>query len=134
MVSMCDILGFFAFHVHNQQSVEIGRVLERGLRESQAIDNESLCIISGQKVWRIEVNIHVLDDGGNVTDASTIAAVTSLLHFRKPNVQIRPDGTISLETERCVPLSIHHIPISVTFALFKGQAPFELFTLPHVFL
>ena len=54
-------------------SVELGRVVERGLRESRAIDTEALCIVAGEKVWSIRVDLHVLDHGGNLTDAcSTI--------------------------------------------------------------
>jgi exosome complex component RRP45 len=33
--------------------VEVGRVVERGLRESRAIDTEALCIVAGQKVKNI---------------------------------------------------------------------------------
>jgi len=31
-------------------AIELMRVIERGLRESRAIDTEALCIIAGQKV------------------------------------------------------------------------------------
>jgi len=32
------------------KKIKVARVVERSLRESRAIDNEALCIISGEKV------------------------------------------------------------------------------------
>lgn len=59
--------------------IELGRVVERGLRESRAIDTEALCIVAGEKVWSIRVDIHILDHGGNLTDAcSTLLVPISL--------------------------------------------------------
>lgn len=38
------------FYRHSAHATEINRILERCLKESRAIDTESLCIIAGQKV------------------------------------------------------------------------------------
>jgi exosome complex RNA-binding protein Rrp42 (RNase PH superfamily) len=51
------------------------RLLERSIRESDAIDTESLCIISGEKVWCIRCDVRVLDYGGNLPDACSLAVV-----------------------------------------------------------
>ncbi len=72
-------------------AVELGRVVERGLRESRAIDTEALCIVAGVKVWSVRVDIHVLDHGGNLTDAASLATVAALLHFRRPDVTVVGD-------------------------------------------
>ncbi|KAF7827264.1 exosome complex component RRP45A-like isoform X1 [Senna tora] len=45
-------------------AVELGRIIDRGLRESRAVDTESLCILSGKLVWAIRIDIHILDNGG----------------------------------------------------------------------
>lgn len=42
--------------------------MERGLRESRAIDTEALCIVAGEKVWSIRLDLHILDDDGNLID------------------------------------------------------------------
>lgn len=52
-------------------------MVERGLRESRAIDTEALCIVAGEKVWSIRVDIHVLDHGGNLTDACSMPPFVS---------------------------------------------------------
>jgi len=75
----------------SEYAIELGRVIERGLRESRAIDTEALCIRSGEKVWKIKCNIIILDDGGNLLDCASIAAITALLHFRRPEVTTSGD-------------------------------------------
>jgi exosome complex component RRP45 len=104
----------------SEMAVELGRVVERGLRESRAIDTEALCIVSGLKVWAVRVDIHVLDHGGNLIDASSLACVAGLLHFRRPDVTVVEGKLIvhSMQDREAVGLSIHHIPVSVTFGVF----------------
>jgi exosome complex component RRP45 len=58
--------------------VEVDRIIERGLRESHALDTEALCIVAGAKAWSIRCDIHVLDHGGNVIDAAALATVRPL--------------------------------------------------------
>ncbi|KAI0226826.1 Exosome complex component RRP45 [Lamellibrachia satsuma] len=65
----------------SQQGVELSRCLERCLKESRCIDTESLCIMSGTKVWSIRVDVHVLNHEGNLIDACSMAAITALAHF-----------------------------------------------------
>lgn len=67
---------------------ELSRLLERSIRDSDAIDTESLCIIGGEKVWCIRCDLRVLDDGGNLADACSIATMAALRSFRKPEVSL----------------------------------------------
>lgn len=126
------------------QAIETIRVVERGLRESGAIDTEALCIVAGEKVWAIKVTINIIDDDGNINDACGIAAITALHHFRRPDVSITAEGIVVVRLAPCssgfrhlfsishfcfsqhpihertpVPLSIHHMPIAVSFAAFE---------------
>nr|ACH87550.1 exosome component 9 [Platynereis dumerilii] len=103
--------------------VELTRILERCIKESRCVDTESLCIMSGVKVWTIRVDVHVLNHNGNLIDAASIAAISSLVHFRRPDVSVSgEDVTIhSLEDRDPIPLSVHHMPICVTCAFYhKG--------------
>lgn len=71
--------------------IEIHQMLERCLRDSRCLDTESLCIVFGQKVWQIRVDVHVLNFDGNITDAASIAAIAALSHFRRPDVTVCGD-------------------------------------------
>uniref|UniRef100_A0A3Q4I4L0 Exosome complex component RRP45 n=1 Tax=Neolamprologus brichardi TaxID=32507 RepID=A0A3Q4I4L0_NEOBR len=70
----------------SELSVKLNRQLERCLRNSKCIDTESLCVVSGEKVWQIRVDVHTLNNDGNLMDAASIAAITALCHFRRPDV------------------------------------------------
>ena len=59
-------------------SIELGRVVDRGIRESGCIDMDDLCIVPGEKVWGVMIDIHVLSDQGNIFDACALAAIAAL--------------------------------------------------------
>jgi len=66
-------------------AIELSRVVDRGIRESKFIDLEKLCIESGEKVWIVFIDIHVLDYDGNLFDACSLAASAALLSAKVPN-------------------------------------------------
>jgi len=117
---------------HGMSQVELSRLLDRSIRESDAIDTESLCVIGGGQVWLISCDVRVLDcGGGNVVDASLFAAMSALRAFRKPEVTVVSSGgdsfiscgsvTLHSSDERePLPLALHHTPLSVTLGVFKG--------------
>ncbi len=75
------------------QAIELARVVDRGIRESKVIPMEDpkLCVIPGKKVWIIFVDIYVIDDGGNLFDASAFAAMAALANARLKQVVIDED-------------------------------------------
>lgn len=105
----------------SELSVKLNRQLERCFRNSKCIDTESLCVVSGEKVWQIRVDVHTLNHDGNLMDAASIAAITALCHFRRPDVSIQGEEiTVYTPEERDpIPLSIYHMPISVSFSFFQ---------------
>jgi exosome complex component RRP45 len=72
----------------SKEEVNLSRILEKALKKSRAIDTEGLCIVAGEKVWSIKVDIRVLDHCGNILDCACLAAMTSLLHFKRPDVSV----------------------------------------------
>jgi exosome complex component RRP42 len=68
----------------NETGIELARVVDRGVRESKAVDLEALCITPGKQVWIIFIDVHILDDCGNILDASSIGAIAALLTAKVP--------------------------------------------------
>ncbi|XP_029638761.1 exosome complex component RRP45 isoform X1 [Octopus sinensis] len=101
--------------------VYVNRLMERCLKESRCLDTESLCIVAGEKVWIIRIDLHVLNHDGNLIDSASIAAITSLAHFRRPDVEVSGDEVTVYPVEEREPiaLSLHHMPICVSFAFFQ---------------
>ena len=59
----------------------LGRIIDRGLREGRAVDTESLCVVTRKFVWVPCIDMHILDNGGNLVDAANIVAMCSLSTF-----------------------------------------------------
>ncbi len=68
----------------DENSIELARVVDRGIRESETIDLDKLVIKPGEDVWSVYIDIHVLDHDGNLIDASALAAMVALLNAKPP--------------------------------------------------
>ncbi|EWC44484.1 exosome complex component rrp45 [Drechslerella stenobrocha 248] len=106
----------------------LSRTLEKSIRRSQALDTESLCLVTAQRVWSIRADVHFLTHDGNLLDAACIALVTALAHFRLPVVSVSgEDITIHSPEERVpVPLSLLHWPLCVSFSFFGDDDAGEM--------
>ena len=62
----------------DQKSIEIARVIDRGIRESKMIDFKKLCVKEGEQVWSIFLDIYPINDAGNLIDVGALAAVAAL--------------------------------------------------------
>merc|ERR1712059_33362 len=114
----------------SEEGVEINRTLERCLKESRCLDLESLCIISEEKVWTVRLDLHILNQEGNMADACSVAGLAALSHFSRPDVTLKGDlVTVHPVTERDpVPLAVHHHPVTTTFAMFQMPGSSETMT------
>ena len=65
-------------------AIELGRLVDRGIRESKYIDFEKLCIKEGEKVWGIMIDIYSINDDGNLLDAAFIGALAALKEAKMP--------------------------------------------------
>jgi len=71
--------------------VELNRLLERNVKQSQCLDLESLCIRAGEKVWQIRVDLNALNHDGNILDCANFALICALSHYRIPEVSVVGD-------------------------------------------
>jgi exosome complex component RRP42 len=71
----------------SEESIELARVVDRGIRESKCLDFKKLCIREGELVWVVFIDIYTLNDDGNLFDASALASIASLLDARLPKLE-----------------------------------------------
>ncbi|RLI84180.1 RNA-binding protein [Archaeoglobales archaeon] len=90
----------------DETSIELARVVDRGIRESEAIDLTKLCIEEREKVWMIFIDIHALDDDGNLIDASALAAISALLNTTVPAERFGLGDDF--------PLPVRNLPVAIT--------------------
>jgi len=96
----------------SEDSVELARVIDRGIRESKAIDLEKLCIESGEKTWIVNVDVHVIDHDGNLIDAGGLAAIAALLDTKIPKLE--NDKIVKGEYSGDLPMLDIPVPITIT--------------------
>jgi exosome complex component RRP42 len=97
-----------------EDAVELARVVDRGIRESEAIDLEKLCVEAGKTVFIIFIDIYILNHDGNLIDASALAALAALLNTKMFKFEVE-DGEVK-KKPGYTPLPIINHPISVTFS------------------
>ncbi len=94
------------------KAVELARIVDRGIRESKAIDLKKLCITPGEKVWTIAIDIVTINDDGNLFDAAGLAALAALQDAYFPEF----DGVgidYKKKTSKALPLIKEPLPITV---------------------
>jgi len=96
----------------DETSIELARIVDRGIRESKAIDNEKMCIEPGKKVFVVFVDVYVLNHDGNLIDAAAMAAVSALMNTKMPNFEIK-DGEVKIK-QGYTPLPLRSHPVTIT--------------------
>ncbi|GAW01571.1 exosome complex exonuclease rrp45 [Lentinula edodes] len=92
----------------SEEEVTITRMLDKVIRRSDVVDKESLCILAGQRVWHLRLNVHCLSDSGNLLDYVEV---------------IGEEVTVHHPTSRApIPLSLHHNLYCFTFAFFSDTS------------
>ena len=95
----------------DKNSIELARVVDRGIRESKSMDFRDLCIEEGEKVWMGFVDLYIINDDGNLFDACGVAALAALLDTRMPKLE----GGKIVKGEYAGKLKLRNKPILNTF-------------------
>lgn len=93
-------------------AIELARVVDRGVRESEVVEIDKLCIESGEKVWIVFIDIHILDYDGNLFDAASLASLAALFTATVPAKRF--------ELGEDYPLPLKEPPISCTSVKFNN--------------
>jgi exosome complex component RRP42 len=102
----------------SNDEVELARVVDRGMRESKAIDFKDLCIKEGEAVWVAYMDFYALNGDGNLFDAGSIAALVTFSGAKMPKLDANNkiikheyDGTLKLK----------RLPLLTTFVKVGGK-------------
>lgn len=96
------------------EAIELGRVTDRGIRESKFINLKKLCIKEGEKVWTVFIDIYSINDDGNLLDAAAIGALVALSNTKIPKYDEKEGKVIYGEwTKDKLPLN-KDVPLSST--------------------
>ena len=100
------------------EAIELSRVVDRALREGEALDFKKLCVKEGEKIWMILIDIYPINDDGNLFDAASLAAISALKDARFPKVE---DDKVNYKELTSKKLELQHMPISCTVYSIGGN-------------
>jgi exosome complex component RRP42 len=103
----------------DEDSIELARVVDRGIRESKAIDLKKLCVQPGKKVFVVFVDIYVLDHDGNLIDAAGMAALGALISSKMQEFEVKNDELVL--KDKMMPLPVRDYPVPITSAKIDGS-------------
>lgn len=104
----------------NEHSVELSRVVDRGIRESGIVDLEKLCIEEGKNVWLLFIDLHILDNCGNLFDACELAVMAALKSTKLPTASI-VDDEIVVDYEKTMDLPLKDKVAMCTFVKIGSE-------------
>lgn len=96
----------------DEDSIELARVVDRGVRESHMIDLGKMVIEPGKKVYSIFVDVAIVNVDGNLLDATSYAVVAALASAKFKKMTLKEDEVVELEELSALP--IQTIPVSIT--------------------
>ena len=99
------------------ESIELGRVVDRGIRESGCIDVDSLCIIPGEKAWQVILDLFAISDDGNLFDAFALAGIAAL------QTAILPASRFEVGEDQ--PLPVSKTPIMCSYHKVGGRFVYD---------
>jgi len=99
------------------EAIELGRVVDRGIRESGCIDVDSLCIIPGEKAWQVILDLFAVSDDGNLFDAFALAGIVALRNATLPAERF--------EVGEDYPLPVSKTPIMCSYHKVGGRFVYD---------
>ncbi|MGI0070206.1 MAG: exosome complex protein Rrp42, partial [Nitrosopumilaceae archaeon] len=99
----------------NEEVIELARVVDRGIRETEMIDLHQLVLIENKSVIGLFIDSSVIDADGNLFDACSYASVAGILSCTVPKYKIKDEAPVLVEGVTSKP-PVKTIPISVTMA------------------
>ena len=96
----------------SEEAIELARVVDRGVRESEMVDLSKLCLVPGKVVYTVFVDVNVMNVDGNLFDATSYAVVSALRTAKMKKFVI--EGDKPKQTDEVIPVPVERLPVSVT--------------------
>ncbi|MFW6230717.1 MAG: exosome complex protein Rrp42 [Nanoarchaeota archaeon] len=97
-------------------AIELARVVDRGIREGEAMDVKKLCIEEGKAAWTVIVDICTVNDAGNLQDESALATLAAIEDARFPKIEEVNDSLqidYKTKTDEKLPLEARTVTVTV---------------------
>ncbi|XP_066256031.1 exosome complex component RRP42 [Euwallacea similis] len=101
-------------------AIELSNTLSSAYGSYKTLNLRKLCILKGKKCWKLLVDVLILECGGNLFDAVSLAVKAALYNTQVPKIRaVNIDGdNVEIEVSDnvfdCESLDIIHAPVLVT--------------------
>jgi exosome complex component RRP42 len=116
LIITAEVLPIASPHIEpgppDEETIELARVVDRGVRESEMLDLSKLVLVPGKIVYTIFVDCSIINVDGNLFDATSYAVVAALSSCKLPVFEVKDDNVV--DTGRTQEPPITTTPISVT--------------------
>jgi exosome complex component RRP42 len=109
-----------------EDEIEISRVVDRSIRESEMIDLSKLVIRPGETVLKLFIDFNIFNDDGNIIDAAVLGTVSALLTGSMPDPSYIAEHLDEVQPHYLkplpqIPIPVNDIPIANTVALIGDK-------------
>ncbi len=119
LICTAEILPLADPHVEpgppTEEVIELARVVDRGIRETEMIDLHQLVLKENKSVIGLFIDSSVIDSDGNLFDACSYASVSAILSCTVPKYEMKDDVPVLIEGVTSKP-PLKTLPVSVTMA------------------
>jgi exosome complex component RRP42 len=98
----------------SEEAIELARVVDRGIRESEMVDLTKLCLVPGKTVVTVFVDCNVMNVDGNLFDATSYAVVSALRTAKMKKYVVKDEKAEA--KDEMIPVPVERTPVSVTLA------------------
>ena len=78
----------------NEQSIELARVVDRGIRHADCVQTKKLCIREKEAVYILFLDMYVMNYGGNMIDCGGIGCLTTLIASHVPEGEYNDENQL----------------------------------------
>jgi exosome complex component RRP42 len=116
LIITAEVLPIASPHIEpgppDEETIELARVVDRGVRESEMLDLSKLVLVPGKIVYTIFVDCSIINVDGNLFDATSYAVVAALSSCKLPVFEIKDDQVVDTGKTQEPPITT--TPVSVT--------------------
>ena len=98
----------------SEEAIELARVVDRGIRESEMVDLGKLSLVPGKTVIAVFVDCNIMNVDGNLFDATSYAVVAALRTAKMKKYVVKDDKAEA--TQELIDVPVERTPVSVTLA------------------
>ena len=99
----------------DEQSIELARVVDRGIRHADCVQTKKLCIMEYKAVYILFVDMYVINYGGNLIDAGGISALATLISSHLPEGKWTEDGPEWTGNYISSDTIVNELPLCITY-------------------